>query len=263
MREHIGPYQRPAPPKKPLGLGAPKAVQQPALPVHEIEAQAQVLLGGMIQRARKPGRPSVNEAPMTPAERQARRRGIQDVMSIGDGHGKSRAEVAAGGYGSTELDILAAEENSKGNWTIGWRRDAPKPAGEKSDGDDEESSTHKVHVCGLRIGDEDANRRLFAENELRKMVGEYFESPTVKPSAHWVARHASNAAVQQRCSSSLSLTCKECGESMGFIGDASDHLRVDHRDLIRKWFSGLNPPREFRDMGSYVTIAAFKKAKRL
>ena len=106
MRKHIGPYQRPAPPKKPLGLGAPRAVQQPAVAMHEIEAQAQVLLRDMIQKVRKPGRPSVHDEPMTVAERQARRRAFQsreqairETLQIGDAHGKSHAEARSGGYG--------------------------------------------------------------------------------------------------------------------------------------------------------------------
>jgi hypothetical protein len=270
MRSHIGPYQRPAPPKKPLGLGAPKAIQQPVVPMHEIEAQAQVVLQGMIEDgrvlgivARKAGRPSVHEASMTPAERQARRRSIQDAQSIGDGDGKSRLEAASGGRGSTELDILAVKANDEGNGTIGLRRVKPKPASDKSADDEKESSTHKVQVRGLQIGDENANRCLFAENELKKMVGEYFESPAVNPSARWVARHVSSAAIQQQCSPSLALTCKVCGSVTGSMDDAADHLRVGHRTLICEWFKRLNPPREFRDMRSYVTVVIPRRRKSL
>lgn len=56
--------------------------------------------------ARKPGRPSVHEAPMTAAERQARRRGIQEALKISDAAGKSRVEAASGGWGQTELDYV-------------------------------------------------------------------------------------------------------------------------------------------------------------
>jgi hypothetical protein len=64
MQKHIGPYQRPAPSKTGLGLSAPKTAQKSAVPMHEIEAQAQVLLQGMIQKARKPGRPAVHQGRM-------------------------------------------------------------------------------------------------------------------------------------------------------------------------------------------------------
>src|SRR6267378_7825738 len=59
MRNQIGPYQRPAPPKRPLGLGASKTTQKPPVPMHEIEADAKIVLQGMIEKVRKPGRPSV------------------------------------------------------------------------------------------------------------------------------------------------------------------------------------------------------------
>jgi hypothetical protein len=247
MSQHIGPYQRPAPPKRPLGFGASKTIQKPAIPMHEIEARAEVLLQGMIEKVRKPGRPSVHEEPMTPAERQARRRGIQDALRIGDGDGKSREEAASGGYGSTELDTLAVEANNEGNGTVGWRHVKPNP-------NSDDGKSHKVHVRGLRMGDEETNRRLFAENELRKMVGEHFVSPTVSPSAHWVARHVSNGAVQQVPVQPITLTCKACCDVMESIDDATDHLRVDHKQLICERFARLNPPREFRDMDSFVTV---------
>jgi hypothetical protein len=250
MRNHVGPYQRPAPPKRPVGLGASKAVQKPVVPMHEIEAQAQVVLQGMIEKVRKAGRPSVHQEPMTAAERQARSRGIQEALRITDATGKSHAEGASGGRGSYELDPVSifVDEPSQGS------RVNPSPAA-----DDRKS--HKVHVRGLQIGDEDTNRRLFAEDELSKMIGEYFESPTVNPSAQWVIRHVSRVAIQQQCSPSLTLTCKVCGDVKGSMDDAADHLRIKHRKLICEWFKRLNPPREFRDMGSYVTVAIPKRRK--
>lgn len=277
-RKHIGPYQRPAPPKRPLGLGASKAIQKPAVPMHEIEARAQRLLEdikangnvlGLTAKARKPGRPSVYEEPMTPAERQARRRafqarerGIQDALRITDGKGKSRLEAASGGYGSTELDILGAAlcVDDEGTMTAGYRRVSPKPAG-----DDGEASAHKVRVRGLQFGDKKSNRRRFAADELKKMIGECFASPKVftTPPAHWVARHIPNGTVAQQCSSLLTLDCKMCGDVMGSIDDATDHLRVDHRDLISGWFARLDPPREFRDMGSFVTVIIPRERKKL
>lgn len=261
MRNHIGPYQRPAPPKRPLGLNSSKAVQQPAVPMHEIEAQAEVVLQSIIEDgrvlgivARKPGRPSVHELPMTPAERQARRRGIQEALKITDATGKSRVEVASGGWGKTELDRFAScvdigeEPGSRGS------RVAPCPTADHGKG-------HKIQVGGLRTGDEEANRCLFAFSELEKMVREYFDSPTVSPLAQWVARHVSSVAVQPQGSPSLSLTCKACGAVMESADHAINHLRVDHRKLISEWFARLNPPREFRDMGYYATVAMPRRRK--
>jgi hypothetical protein len=252
MQKHIGPYQRPAPPKTPLGLSAPKTAQKSAVPMHEIEAQAQVLLQGMIQKARKPGRPAVHQEPMTPAERQARRRaaqkrdqGIQEALRIGNAHGKSRVEAASGGWGKFELDRFSANIDED---IHGGHRVKPRPG---SDG----YKSHKVHVRGLQFGDEESNRRLFAENELKKMIGEHFESPTVNPSAQWIARYVSNNAVTQRDSQSLTLSCKACSDVMESMCDAEDHLREDHKELISEWFARLNPPREFRDMRSFVTVA--------
>lgn len=276
FRNHIGPYQRPAPPKKPLGLNGPRAIQKPPVPMHEIQAQEQRLLEdikangnvlGLEAKVRKPGRPSVYEEPMTPAERQARRRafraqerGIQDALRINDGEGKSRLEAASGGYGSRELDILAAGlgANEEGTMTAGYHRANPAPAAD-------DDKPHAVQVRGLQFGDEESNRRRFAEDELKKMVGEYFASSEIvkKPSAHWVARHVSNVAVQQQCSPSLTLNCRTCGDVMESIIDATDHLRVDHRDLISKWYARLDPPREFRDMGTFVTVVIPRKHKKL
>lgn len=261
MRNHIGPYQRPAPPKRPIGFGISKAVQKPAIPMHEIEARAQVVLQGMIEEgrvlgivARKAGRPSVHEVPMTPAERQARRRGIQEALKIGDATGKSRAEVESGGWNSSKCDVSIFADEGWSPTTGGGKRVDPRPAADSG-------KSHKVHVRGLEFGDEDTNRRLFAEGELKKMVGEYFKSPTVNPLARWVARHVSSMAIQQQCSPSLALTCKVCGEVMESMGDAVDHLRAAHRKLICEWFRRLNPQREFRDMSSYVTVAMPKRRK--
>ena len=117
MQKHIGPYQRPAPPKTPLGLSTPKTIQKSAVPMHEIEAQAQVLLQGMIQKARKPGRPPVHQERMTAAERQARRRGIQEALRIGEAHGKAREEVASGGWASMNSTVLAETSMKTGRRT--------------------------------------------------------------------------------------------------------------------------------------------------
>src|SRR5207248_3349143 len=191
-------------------------------------AQAQVVLQGMIKKVRKTGRPSVHEEPMTAAQRQARRRGIQEALRITDANGKSREEAVPGGWGATELDRVYGDrgddESSSHPTTGGGRQVKPRPSSD-------DGKSHIVHVSGLRIGDEDTNRRLFAEDELRRMIGKYFESPTVKPSAQWVARHVSSVAIQQPCSPSLTLTCRVCGDVMGSMGDSADHLRVDHRDL--------------------------------
>jgi hypothetical protein len=222
--------------------------------MHEIEAQARVVLQGMIEKVRKPGRPSVHQEPMTAAERQARRRGIQEALRISDATGKSHMEARSGGRGWIEFDRISADTDVGNEPGSRGRRVSPHPAAD-------DGKSHKIHVRGLQIGDEETNRRLFAEDELRKMVGEYFESPTVNPSATWVVRHVSGIAVQQQCSSSLTLTCKVCRDVMESTGDAADHLRVDHRNLICEWFARLDSPREFRDMGSYVTVAMLKRRK--
>ncbi|HSY31864.1 MAG TPA: hypothetical protein VLA42_07735 [Verrucomicrobiae bacterium] len=220
--------------------------------MHEIEAEAKIVLQGMIARVRKPGRPLVNVEPMTAAERQVRRRCIQEALRVGDAHGKSREEAVSGGWGKYELDRFSANvDEGLSPTTGGGKRVSPRPA-------TDDGKSHKVHVGGLQIGDENANRRLFAENELSKMVGEYFVSPTVNPSAHWVSRQVSNVVVQQP-SPSLTLTCKVCDDVMQSTSDATDHLRVDHRKLICAWFARLNPPREFRDMGSFVTVVIPRK----
>jgi hypothetical protein len=49
---------------------------------------------------------------------------------------------------------------------------------------------------------------------------------------------------------------------MEFIEDAVDHLRVDHRTDIDEWFRHLEPPREFRDMGGFITVVLPRKCKR-
>src|ERR1700730_10897541 len=119
-QRYIGVYQRPAPPKRPPGLRFPKAIQKPLIPLHEIEAQARVVMENIAGR-RKPGRPSINELPMTPAERQARRRAshsreqaIREALQIGDAHGKSHAEARSGGYDSSKLDTIQGLRESEG-----------------------------------------------------------------------------------------------------------------------------------------------------
>jgi hypothetical protein len=295
-RKHIGPYQRPAPPKRPLGLGASKAIQKPAVPMHEIQAQEQRLLEdikangnvlGLTAKVRKPGRPSVYEEPMTPAERQARRRaiqvqerGVQDALKINGGHGKSHAEVKSGGYDSTKMDTIYGLREVEEN--MGGRHVCPKGQSSASDektygdvfnsgessfqrGGFEQEAVQRVTVRGLRFGTEEYNRQLFASEELKKMVGEYFTLPPVDktPSASWVARHVGNISVQRHERPSFTLTCKVCGDEMEFIEDAVDHLREDHKKIVTEWFRRLEPPREFRDMGNFVTVIMPRKRQSL
>jgi hypothetical protein len=303
-RQRIGPYQRPAPPKRPLGLGASKAIQKPAISVHEIRAQEQHLLDdikangnvlGLTAKVRKPGRPSVYEQPMTPAERQARRRAFQsrekairETLKVGDAHGKSHAEAKSGGYDSSKLDTIeglrAVEfDDTDSGEGVHRGRHVRAAEGESNAADEQttdeilnsgESSAHRggfeqdagqgIRVRGLGIGDEESNRRRFTEGELRKMVEEYFASPVDKaPSANWVAKHIGNISVQHRERPSITRTCKLCGDSMEFIEDAQDHLRIDHRETIDEWFKNLLPRREFRDMEDFVTIVTPKKYRKL
>src|SRR5580692_8482408 len=98
MHKHVGPYQRPAPPKKPGVSAKPKAIQVPSVLLHEIEAMGRAVIENAMFGSRKPGRPSINQQPMTAAERQARRRerqarnrDLQATLEIGETHGKSRA----------------------------------------------------------------------------------------------------------------------------------------------------------------------------
>jgi hypothetical protein len=292
-QRYIGVYQRPAPPKRPVGLGLSKTIQKPSVPMHEIEAQATAVMENIAAR-RKQGRPSVNERPMTPAERQARRRAsqsreraIRETLQIGDAHGKSHAEAKSGGYDSAKLDTIHGVreieffETDEGVEThVG--RHVRAAEGESNAADEQttseilnsgESSTHRggfeqhagqgIRVRDLQIGDEESNRRRFAENELREMVEEYFASPVDKaPSANWVAKHIGNISVQHHERPSISRKCKLCGDSMEFIEDAQDHLRVDHRETIDEWFKSLSPRREFRDMEDFVTIVMPRKRRK-
>lgn len=254
-RKRIGVYQRPAPPKRPLGLHRPGAVQQPQIPLHAIEAQANALAESIVLHnfygggKRKPGRPSVNDRPMTAGERQARRRelqarerGIQEALAIGDDHGKSRGEARSGGYDSTKLatmiGIRATEYLDFGDSEahVG-RRVRPAGGADKQS----EHGAEGVHVKGLRYGNEETNRGLFAEEQLGMMVEAYFNC--------------------DREHVEMTFACRLCGDSMGSIEDATDHLRVDHRQTIDEWFKRLNPPREFRDMGRYITIAVPRKSE--
>jgi hypothetical protein len=279
MRRHVGVYQRPAPPKRPLGLNAAKNIQKPAIPLHEIEARASDLMEDMEADAeiRGPGRPAIYERAMTAAERQARRRArqsreqeIREARQIGDAHGKSRAEARSGGYDSTKVDIMIGLHDAE---RVGRHVRAAEGASSAADerasqeilnsgecdarrgGFEQEHEVQAIHVRGLRTGDDVSNRRLFAESELRRMVEEYFTSPDKTPSASWIAKHAGNLSLQRHTDPAITLTCKLCSDSMNFIEDAQDHLRVDHRNEIRAWFGKLNPRREFRDMGLYVTVS--------
>ena len=290
-QRYIGVYQRPAPPKRPLGLGFPKTIQKPPIPMHEIEAQARAVMENVSAR-RKPGRPSINERPMTPAERQTRRResqsreqAIREALQIGDAHGKSHAEAKSGGYDSSKLDTIQGLRDVEGLEDDGCSssgRPVRAAEGESNAADEQttdeivnsgESSYHhggfegnevqKIRVRGLSIGDEESNCRRFAENELKKMVGEYFASPVDKtPSASWIARHIGNNSVQRHERPSITLTCKLCADSMEFIEDAQDHLRVDHRKTVDEWFKNLVPSREFRDMRNFVTVVMPRKRRK-
>jgi hypothetical protein len=290
-QRYIGVYQRPAPPKRPLRLSLPRTIQKPPIPMHEIEAQARAMMENIAPR-RKPGRPSINEQPMTPAERQARRRksqsrerAIQEALQIGDAHGKSHGEVRSGGYDSQKLDTIQGLRDVEGREdsgaTIGGRH-VRAAEGESSAADEqttdeilnsgesaahragfEENAVQRIRLRGLGIGDEECNRRRFTEIELKKMVEQYFTSPAEKtPSARWIAKHVGNISVQRHERPSITLTCKLCADSMEFIEDAQDHLRVDHRDTIDEWFKSLVPRREFRDMVSFVTVVMPRKCRK-
>ncbi len=263
--------------------------------MHEIQAQEQRLLEdikangnilGLTAKVRKPGRPSVYKEPMTPAERQARRRELQardkairDTLNIGDAHGKSRAEVNSGGYDSAKIDIMGglqemAEDSGRGSSgeSDGHSSDSDVRTYEDSfdagefdarGGNFEGVDVQRIRVHGLEFGDEESNRRRFAEDELSKMIGEYFTSPDKTPSASWIATHIGNNSVQSHERPSITLTCKLCGDSMEVIEDAADHLRVDHRNVVAEWFRRLKPPREFRDRGDFVTVVIPRKRQSL
>ena len=289
---HVGVYQRPAPPKRPLGLNSPKTAQKPLVPLHEIEAQARTVIESIVTARRKPGRPSINERPMTPAERQAKRRAdqareqaIREALEIGDAHGKSHAEARSGGYDSQKLDTMEGLRELEGGvddeGVERGKRKRVAPKGESSVSDEksyqdvldsggsfhrggglEPEGVEENEVCDLQIGDEESNRQRFAESELRKMVGEYFTSPEKSPSASWTAKHSGNNSVQHHVHLSIALTCKLCADSMESIEDAKDHLRVDHRTNIDGWFRTLMPRREFRDMENFVTVVMPRKRTR-
>jgi hypothetical protein len=274
-RRHIGPYQRPKPPKRPQGINSSKIIQKPPIPLHEIEAQARGLMERILEStARKPGRPSVYEQPMSPGERQARRRagqlqkrGIQEALKIGDAQGKPHEEANTGGYDSAKIDTmfgirqLELDEEDECLDRGRRRRICPEGWSPESDSKAEPEVIQGIRARGLKAGTEERNRQLFAEDELRKMVGECFTAADKTPSAAWIARHVGNSSVQPHERPSLTLTCNACGEAMEFIEDAVDHLRVDHRKDIDEWFRHLEPPREFRDMGVSITIVIPKKRK--
>jgi hypothetical protein len=277
MQKRIGPYQRPAPPRKPLGFGTSKSVQKPAVPMHEIEAQARAVIETALGAARKPGRPPINGQAMTAAERQARRCELESLRQIGAAHGKSHAEVKSGGYDSTKIEtIYGLREIEFQGMDDGLETHVGRQVragGESSAAHEQttdevlnsgESSVHRgglerhevqeIHVRGLQFGDEESNRRRFAENELKKMVEEYFTLPDSSPSASWIAKHVGNISIHNHARPSITLTCKLCADSMDSIDDAQDHLRVDHRKAIDAWFRNLVPRREFRDTTDFVTV---------
>jgi hypothetical protein len=272
MHKHVGPYQRPAPPKKPGVSAKPKAIQVPSVPLHEIEAMGRAVIENAMFGSRKPGRPSINQQPMTAAERQARRRerqarnrDLQATLEIGETHGKSRAEADSGGYNSMRMDaIYSAREteylDGDGSEAHTGRRINPNPSADGSN----HREGQKVFVRGLRIGDEESNRRRFAEDELTKMVWEYFNSSTNSPTVPWIAKHVGNSSMQTHAHVALTLRCKLCPDAMASIEDGRDHLLVDHLSTIKEWFKNLNPPREFRDMRDYVTVVTpHRRAKNL
>jgi len=262
--------------------------------MHEIEAKALVVMQDIAAK-RKRGRPSINQQPMTPAERQTKRRAdqsreraIQEARRIGDSHGKSQAEVRSGGYDSQKLDTIeglrsvdgSIDDNGVARGRAGY---VPAAEGESNSMEEQatdeilnlgESSAHRggleeyevqqIRARGLQIGDEESNRRRFAESELEKMVGQYFTSPTDKtPSASWTAKHIGNISLQHHERPSITLTCNLCSESVRFIEDAQDHLRVTHRETINEWFRNLVPRREFRDMGDFITVVMPRTCGRL
>jgi hypothetical protein len=248
MNKHIGPYQRPAPPKKPNLSAKLKAVQAPPRPLHEIEAMSRELMDGAFAGRRKPGRPSVNDRPMTPAERQARRRALSAASEVGDGHGKSSEEAESGGYGAIKLDAIYSRRELE---YLDGGDGGEAHTGRRVWIDPEEQ---RVSVRGLRIGDEELNRRMFAEDELKKIVMEYFTSSNSSPSVPWIATHVGNSPVQTHVRASITLRCKLCPETMTAVEDAKDHLRVDHSNIVKSWFKKLSPSRQFRDMKDYVTV---------
>jgi hypothetical protein len=278
--------------KTPVGGYCPLApIQKPAIPLHEIEAQVRDTLEDIQAFAeqdfavdRKPGRPAIHGQAMTAAERQARRRALQsqdqairEVLRTGDAHGKSRVEAKSGGYDTAKIDEIMgqqfAEENEDGDH-VGRHVRAAEGASSASDEETSKELANSgefdirtdevqcIYVRGIQIGDEQRNRRLFAEGELRKLVDEHFTSPTVARSPHWTARHNGNTSVERYSPPSITFTCKLCTDSMESIEDARDHLRADHRGIINAWFEKLQPRREFRDMGDFVTIVMPRKRRK-
>jgi hypothetical protein len=284
----IGVYQRPAPPKRPLGLNVAKTIQKPAIPLHEIEAQANAVMDDVLATARKRGRPAINEQAMTPAERQARRRAlqlreraIQEVREIGDAHGKSHAEANTGGYDASKLEMMYFLGGENDDGVERGRAGRVTADGESNTAHEQstdeilncgESSFHhygrfeahqvqEVRVRGLRIGDEESNRRLFAEDTLGRMVGEYFDVEVTGKTFSLIRRHIGNNT-SAREALETTYRCKLCADAMQLFSEAKDHLRVDHRKIIDEFFKKLQPSREFRDMGSYVTIVMPRQHKK-
>lgn len=270
MHKHVGPYQRPAPPKRPMVSAKPKPVQGPAVPLHEIEAMGRALIEDALLGPRKPGRPSIDEQPMTPAERQARRRKrqaterqIQETLRMGPAHGKSHEEAVSGGYDSRRIDAIYSARETEyldggdGEAHIGRKVCAKGASGISREPQDDCSDHHyvqRISIRGIQIGDEESNRRRFAEDELEKMVWAYFNSSSSSPAVSWISEHVGNSSVQSHSRASLTLKCKLCPDTMGSVEDAQDHLRADHEKTIREWFRKLRPRREFRDMKDYVTV---------
>jgi hypothetical protein len=292
MRNYIGVYQRPVPPKRPLGLHAP-SVHTPVTAICEIRAQAAAIELAALEK-RKRGRPTVNARPMTPAERQARRRenqrreeGIKEARRITDFTGKLHGEAKSGGYDSTKIDIVYGARSTEVDYggAHRGRQVCPGGASPKTDERDHgevfsaggsyhraggyvEAQTPAMDVCGPEPGDKASNRRRFAGEQLGKMVDVHFDS-LVRETPHWISRHHGNATSQSIERPVITLTCKLCGDSMDAIADAIDHLRVDHRKTINEWFACVELPSqfggtqsfemEFRDMGRYVTYIVRRK----
>jgi hypothetical protein len=199
---------------------------------------------------------------MTPAERQARRRALQsqerairEASKIGDDHGKSRAETESGGYDAAKLDVMYARgvdsyEDGE-ELARSWRRVAARESNTLHGPGGEE-------LRGVEVGTEESNRRRFAENMLEELAREQFESPDTANAPSSVQHYVGNAASSQG-PPAIPHTCKLCGDVMHHIEDAKDHLRVDHKEIIKDFFKARTPHLYFRDMVSHITVAARRK----
>ena len=102
----------------------------------------------------------------------------------------------------------------------------------------EQRAAQGIRVRGLGIGDEECNRRRFTENELKKMVEEYFTSPAEKTPSASLDRQARRKYLRSTSRTpSITLTCKLCADSMEFIEDAAGSLAgrppKHHRGMVQ------------------------------